>query len=81
METTNNKRTFVGVVVSDKNDKTIVVQVERKMAHALYGKRITKSIRYKVHDPENTYKVGDEVKFVETRPYSKDKRWIVVSAK
>lgn len=70
-------RTLAGVVVSDKMDKTIVVKVSRKMAHPLYGKRITVSKKYKVHDPENRYKIGEEVQFIETRPLSKDKRWIV----
>lgn len=71
------QRTFSGVVVSDKMDKTIVVQVERQMAHPLYGKRMTVSKKFKVHDPENKHVAGDTVTFVETRPLSKDKRWIV----
>ena len=75
---TTKKRTLTGVVVSDKMDKTIVVSVDRQFAHPLYGKRISSSKKYKVHDEENTYKTGDTVTFVESRPYSKDKCWEVI---
>ena len=78
MANETNKRTLTGEVVSDVQDKTIVVKVERKMAHPLYGKRIAKSRKYKVHDEENQYKVGDVVRFEETKPISKDKRWTVI---
>ena len=72
------KRTFTGVSVSDKMNKTIVVKVERKLAHPLYGKRMTVSKKYKVHDPENKHKTGEQVSFVEGKPLSKDKRWYVI---
>ncbi|MEK9130002.1 MAG: 30S ribosomal protein S17 [Patescibacteria group bacterium] len=71
------KRTFRGVVVSDKMDKTIVVRVDRIKAHPKYKKRYKVSKRYKVHDLENKYKTGDKVTFVECRPLSKEKKWRV----
>jgi len=71
-------RQFTGVVVSDKNDKTIIVKVETVKKHPKYQKRYTVSRRYKVHDEANQYKVGDAVTFVECRPLSRDKRWRVV---
>ncbi len=77
-QTTTKKRTLTGVVMSDKMDKTIVVSVDRQFAHPLYGKRVSSSKKYKVHDENNDYKVGDTVTFVESRPYSKDKRWEVI---
>ena len=73
-----NRRKFrIGVVVSDKPDKTVTVQVERRFAHPLYGKQVAKTKRYHAHDEENAYKVGDTVRIVETRPLSKTKRWRV----
>lgn len=72
-------RKFTGVVVSDKNDKTIVVLVESVRKHPKYQKRYTVSRHYKVHDEKNQYKVGDKVSFVECRPLSRDKRWRVLS--
>lgn len=74
---TVTQRAFVGEVVSDKMQKTIVVRVDRVKTHAKYGKQYVMSERFKVHDEKNEYKVGDRVSFVETRPYSKDKRWRV----
>lgn len=71
-------RKFFGIVVSDKNDKTIVVKVETVRKHPKYQKRYTVSRKYKVHDEANQYKVGDKVSFVECRPLSKDKRWRVI---
>ncbi len=71
-------RTKSGIVVSSKMDKTIVVEVIRKKAHPLYGKQISITKKYKVHDPENRYKEGDKVSFIETRPISKDKKWLVL---
>jgi small subunit ribosomal protein S17 len=71
-------RKFLGTVVSDKMDKTIVVQIDRVKVHALYGKRFKVGKKFKVHDPENKFKTGDIVSFVETRPLSKEKRWIVI---
>jgi len=70
-------RTFNGVVVSDKNDKTIVVKVESVKKHPKYQKRYTVSHRYKVHDEKNEFHVGDKVSFKECRPLSRDKRWRV----
>jgi small subunit ribosomal protein S17 len=67
-----------GVVVSDKMDKTVVVSVSRFVKHPLYGKFYQVNKKYKAHDPENKYKVGDKVEIVETRPISKDKRFKVV---
>ncbi len=65
----------VGVVVSDKMDKTIVIKVERITKHSLYNKVIKKFIKFKAHDEKNEAKTGDKVRIVETRPLSKDKRW------
>lgn len=73
------KRKFGGVVVSDKSDKTIVVEVSKTKLHPKYLKRYVVSKKYKVHDPENKYKVGDQVFFVECRPISKDKKWRVMN--
>jgi small subunit ribosomal protein S17 len=64
-----------GLVVSDKMDKTIVVAIERRVPHPVYGKMVTKTKRLKAHDESNSAKVGDTVRIVETRPLSKDKRW------
>ena len=72
------KRTFTGVVVSDKMDKTVVVRVDRTKIHPVYKKRFTVSKKYKVHDEKNEVKVGEKVKFIECRPLSKDKRWRIV---
>jgi small subunit ribosomal protein S17 len=67
-----------GFVVSDKMQKTVVVELERRVAHPVYGKMITRSKRVKAHDEENSAKAGDRVRIMETRPLSKDKRWRVV---
>nr|WP_272210483.1 30S ribosomal protein S17 [Marinicella sp. W31]MDC2876370.1 30S ribosomal protein S17 [Marinicella sp. W31] len=74
------KRILQGVVVSDKNDKTVVVRVERRFAHPLMQKTVRRSKKYKAHDAENQYKIGDSVVIEECAPISKDKRWTVVSA-
>lgn len=71
-------RTFNGVVVSDKMDKTIVVAVETVKVHSKYHKRYTSTKKYKVHDEKNQFHEGDRVTFVECRPLSKDKRWRVI---
>jgi len=73
----NRPKTRIGVVVSDKADKTVTVQVERRFAHPLYGKQVAKTKKYQAHDENNEYKVGDKVRMVETRPVSKTKRWRV----
>jgi small subunit ribosomal protein S17 len=65
----------VGVVVSDKMQKTVVVAIENRAPHPKYGKIVVKTQRYKVHDEENKSKVGDRVRIQETRPLSKTKRW------
>ena len=67
----------VGVVVSNKMTKTVVVRVERRVADRKYGKIVTKAEKYKAHDEKQECKIGDRVRMVETRPISKDKRWRV----
>lgn len=74
----STKRTFQGIVVSAKQTKTIVVQVDRVRIHRLYKKRYTVSQRYQVHDEKQAHKVGDKVTFVECRPLSKLKKWRVI---
>ncbi|MBZ0164738.1 MAG: 30S ribosomal protein S17 [Notoacmeibacter sp.] len=73
------KRILQGTVVSDKNDKTVVVRVERRYAHPLLKKTVRQSKKYKAHDESNACKVGDMVFIQESRPISKDKCWVVVS--
>lgn len=68
----------VGVVVSDKMQKTVVVRIDRRVPHPTYGKMVTRTKNVKAHDEENTAKTGDTVRIMETRPLSKDKRWRVV---
>lgn len=72
------RKVRTGVVVSDKMQKTVVVQIERRVPHPVYGKMVTKSKKFKAHDEENSAKTGDTVRIVETRPLSKDKRWRVL---
>ena len=74
----NSRKTRTGIVVSDKMQKTVVVAIERRVAHPVYGKMITRTKRLKAHDEENSAKTGDTVRIVETRPLSKDKRWRVI---
>ena len=78
MSERNLRKTRVGVVSSDKMDKTVVVSIKDKVRHPLYGKIINRTVKYKAHDEENTCGVGDKVLIMECRPYSKDKRWRVV---
>lgn len=73
----STKRKLIGVVVGDKMDKTRVVVVERRLAHAKYGKYMTRRTKYKAHDEKNEYHVGDRVEIVESRPLSREKRWRV----
>ena len=68
----------IGRVVSDKMQKTVVVALERRVAHPVYGKMVTRTDKVKAHDEENTAKTGDLVRIAETRPLSKDKRWRLV---
>ncbi len=77
-EKKSQQRVFQGVVVSDKMKKTIVVRVDRKKVHPKYLKQYQMSSKFKVHDEKGEYKTGDVVRFVETRPLSKDKRWRVI---
>ncbi|MCU0622860.1 MAG: 30S ribosomal protein S17 [Gemmatimonadaceae bacterium] len=72
------RKVRTGLVVSDKMDKTVVVAIERRVPHPVYGKMVTRTTRLKAHDEANEAKVGDTVKIAETRPLSKDKRWRVV---
>ena len=73
------KRILQGVVVSDKADKTIVVRVERRVRHPLYKKIIRRSRKFSAHDPENRFKMGDQVRIQECRPISKNKCWEVIA--
>lgn len=72
------RRVLQGVVVSDKNEKTVVVRVERRVQHPIYKKTIRRSKKFAAHDEKNQFKVGDSVQIVESRPYSKSKTWEVV---
>ncbi|MEG0998364.1 MAG: 30S ribosomal protein S17 [Clostridiales bacterium] len=74
----NGRKVRIGQVVSDKMDKTIVVRVETKIRHPLYGKIVKTSKKYKAHDENNEARIGDLVKMMETRPMSKDKRWRLI---
>ncbi|MAJ22582.1 MAG: 30S ribosomal protein S17 [Candidatus Pelagibacter sp. TMED64] len=73
------KRVLSGVVVSDKNDKTVVVKVKRKYIHPFFKKVISSSKKYHAHDEKNEFKNGDNIKIVESKPYSKNKQWKVFS--
>ena len=74
----SHRKVRVGVVVSDKMDKTVVVKVTRHAEHPLYGKRVLKAKKYVAHDEENICRVGDQIRIRETRPLSKTKRWELV---
>jgi small subunit ribosomal protein S17 len=76
--TRNLRKERIGVVVSNKMEATITVIVERRMKHPLYGKFVKKSSKFMAHDAENTCKIGDKVRIMETRPLSKRKRWRLV---
>jgi small subunit ribosomal protein S17 len=73
------KRVLQGVVVSDKNNKTIVVEVERRYTHPLLKKTVRRTKKYHAHDENNTFKIGDRVEIIESAPISKNKRWTVVT--
>ena len=77
MSERGNRKTQIGVVVSDKMDKTVVVKIDRLVKHPVYNKYIKRSAKYKAHDDDNSCKIGDRVLIVETRPLSKDKCWKV----
>jgi small subunit ribosomal protein S17 len=74
------KRVLQGVVVSDKNDKTIVVSVERRYTHPLLKKTVRRTKKYHAHDEKNVFKIGDQVSIEETAPISKNKRWVALAA-
>lgn len=74
----NFRKARIGIVVSDKMEKTIVVRVVRQVKHPIYGKAVWRSKKLHAHDEENRCKIGDQVRIVETRPLSKTKRWRVV---
>ena len=73
------KKILKGKVIRDKNDKTIVVLVKRRFAHPFFKKVITSSKKYHAHDEKNKFKIGDVVKIIESRPFSKKKRWEVIN--
>ena len=77
MSERGNRKTQIGVVVSDKMDKTVVVKIDRLVKHRVYNKYIKRAAKYKAHDDDNSCKIGDRVLIVESRPLSKDKRWKV----
>ena len=77
-ERTTHRKTRVGMVISDKMDKTIVVAVVDSVKHPLYKKVVKRTYKLKAHDEQNTCQIGDKVKVMETRPLSKDKRWRLV---
>ncbi len=79
MSETKNPRTLTGKVVSDKMDKTIVVLIERKVKHPLYGKIIRRSNKFHAHDETNQYQIGDVVEIKESRPLSKTKNWVATT--
>ncbi|MBQ1407229.1 MAG: 30S ribosomal protein S17 [Eubacterium sp.] len=74
----NRRKTKVGIVVSDKMDKTVVVAFEELVRHSLYGKSVKRTKKVKAHDENNECRIGDRIKIMETRPLSKDKRWRLV---
>jgi len=74
----NLRKQRIGVVTSDKMDKSITVSVERKVKHPMYGKTVKRSKKFLAHDEENTCNIGDTVRIMETRPLSKRKRWRLV---
>ena len=78
-ESRGNRKTSTCVVVSDKMDKTIVVEIRTRVKHPLYGKIMNRTTRLKAHDEENACGIGDRVQVMETRPLSKDKRWRLVN--
>lgn len=73
-----NRKTRIGVVVSDKMEKTIVVAIKTRIRHPLYGKMVNRTHKFKAHDENNECGIGDTVKIMETRPLSKEKRWRLV---
>ncbi len=78
MDESKKRKAYIGQVISDKMDKTVVLAVTRRIAHSRYGKTVTRTTKFKAHDEKNECKVGDVVRFIETRPLSKEKRWKVL---
>jgi small subunit ribosomal protein S17 len=78
MEKRNLRRERIGVVVSNKMEKSIIVAVKRKVKHPIYGKFVNKTTKFVAHDPDNTCNIGDTVKIMETRPLSKTKNWRLI---
>ena len=78
MGESKKRKSFIGRVISDKMDKTVVLAVTRRIAHARYNKVVKRTTKYKAHDEKNECKIGDMVRVIETRPISKDKRWKVL---
>ena len=78
MEERNNRKERIGYVISDKMEKTVTVEIERKTQHPLYKRVVSQTKSYKAHDEENECNEGDKVRIMETRPLSKTKRWRVV---
>ena len=74
-----SKKMLKGKVISDKNEKTVVVLVKRRYSHAFFKKVVTSSKKYHVHDENNKFKIGDDLKIIESKPFSKKKRWKVIN--
>ena len=74
-----SKKMLKGKVISDKNEKTVVVLVKRRYSHAFFKKVITSSKKYHAHDEKNIFKIGDDIKIIESKPFSKKKRWEVIN--
>lgn len=77
MEASTHRKTRIGVVVSDRMQKTVVVSIEKIVQHAKYKKTLRRRVKYKAHDENNDCKIGDRVEITETRPLSREKRWEV----
>ena len=73
------KKILKGKVIKDKNNKTVVVLVKRRFSHSFFGKVMTSSKKYHAHDENNKFKIGDNIKIIESKPFSKKKRWEVIS--
>jgi small subunit ribosomal protein S17 len=78
MVESKKRKSYIGQVISDKMDKTVVLAVTRRIPHPQYGKTMKRTTKFKAHDEKNECKVGDKVRFIETRPLSKEKRWKVL---
>ena len=74
-----SKKILIGKVIKDNNNKTVVVTVKRKYVHPFFNKIITSSKKYHAHDEKNKFKIGDDVKIIETKPFSKKKKWEVIN--